>query len=170
MKEKVAKTAKNINVFQTVGMDQREEGSVVLFLRLKALLKKAIHDELVAVFQENAASYLCLTRFYREAILGLNSEDASASPKDDGLDEVNEAILLGLSDETFSPVRQIVRMICVPKNIVYRWPVNSLHFAIRHQTSSLGSSQTLRQSEGKSNRVELSIQLYGLMPSIRHQG
>jgi hypothetical protein len=33
--------------------------------------------------------------------LGLNSEKASSWPKDDGLDEVNEASLLALSDEPF---------------------------------------------------------------------
>jgi hypothetical protein len=44
--------------------------------------------------------------FCRVAILGLNSEEASSSLKDDGLDEVNEAILLALSDELFSSARQ----------------------------------------------------------------
>jgi hypothetical protein len=37
--------------------------------------------------------------------LGLNSEEASSSPKDDDLDEVNETILLALFDELFSSVR-----------------------------------------------------------------
>jgi hypothetical protein len=61
-------------------------------------LEKVIHDELVAVLQENTISYPNVTRFYREAILGLNSEEASSSPKDDGLDTLNEPILLALSD------------------------------------------------------------------------
>jgi DNA-binding MurR/RpiR family transcriptional regulator len=52
--------------------------------------------------------------------LGLSSEEVSSSPKDDGLDEVNEAILLALSDESFSSVRQIAHRICVPKSTVYR--------------------------------------------------
>jgi hypothetical protein len=94
------------------------------FLRLKGLSKRAIHDELVAVLQENAVSYSSatrVTRFCREVILGLNSEASSSSPKDDDLnegDEVNEAILLALSDEPFSSVpsvRQIARRISVPK-------------------------------------------------------
>jgi hypothetical protein len=33
-----------------------EQRSIALFLRLKDLSKKAIHHELVAVFQENAVS------------------------------------------------------------------------------------------------------------------
>jgi hypothetical protein len=42
------------------------------------------------------------------------------SPKDDGPDEMNNAILLALSDESLSSVpsvRQIVRRICVAKAI-----------------------------------------------------
>jgi hypothetical protein len=184
-----------MNVFQIVGMDRMDQRSVVLFLRLKGLSKRAIHDELVAVLQENAVSYSSVTRVTRfcgEVILGLNSEAALSSPKDDGLNEVNEAnevnetILLALSDEPFSSVpsvRQMARRICIPKvvQIVYRRIVDSLHFTVRHQISdikhqtyALGSSQALRPSESKSSqigssRVELSIQLRDLLLSIRHQ-
>jgi hypothetical protein len=106
----------------------------------------------------------------KEAIFGLNSEEALSSPKGDGLDEVNEAILLALSREPFSSVLQIARRICVPKRTISRRLVDSLHLTIRHQTSSLGSSQALRQSEGQSMRVPLSIQLRDLLMSIRDQG
>jgi hypothetical protein len=88
--------------------------------------------------------------------LVLNSEEASSSLKDDGLDKVNKAILLALFDEPFSSVlaaRQIARRICVTKGTAYRRLVDSLHFTVRHQTPSLGSSQALRKSEGKSSRV-----------------
>jgi hypothetical protein len=102
--KKTLKTTKNMNVFQIVGMDEMEQKSVVLFLRRKGLLRKAIHHELVAVLQENIVSYSSVTRFYRESILDLNSEESSSSPKDDGLDDVNDAILLALSDEPFSSV------------------------------------------------------------------
>jgi hypothetical protein len=64
-------------------------------------LKKAIHDELVAVLHENGISYSSVTRFCREAIFGLNLEEASSPPIDDGLDEMNEAIMLAWSDEPF---------------------------------------------------------------------
>jgi hypothetical protein len=72
--------------------------------------------------------------------LGLNSEEASSPSKDDGLDEVNEAILLALSDEPFSsvpPVRQIARKTCVPKGTAYGRLVDSLHFPVRYQTSDI---------------------------------
>jgi carbamoylphosphate synthase small subunit len=91
LKENVEKTTNKIKVFQIVGMEQMDQRSVVLFLRLKGLSEKVIHHELVAVLQENAVSYLSMTRvtrFSREAILDLNSDEASSSPKDDGLDEV----------------------------------------------------------------------------------
>jgi hypothetical protein len=84
-----------------------------------------------------------------EGILGLNSEEASSLPKDDDLDEVNEAIMLALFDELFSSVCSVRQMACrisVPKSTGYRQLVDSLHFTVRHQTSSFGSSQALRQS------------------------
>jgi hypothetical protein len=84
-----------------------EQRSVVLFLRLKGVSKKAIYRELVAVLYQNAVSDSSVTRFSREAILGLNSEETSSSPKDDNLDEVNKAILLALSDEPSSSEWQI---------------------------------------------------------------
>jgi hypothetical protein len=85
-------------------MDQMEQRSIVLLLQLKDLSKKAIHYELVAMVQANAVSYSNATRFYREAIFGLNSEETLSSPKGDSLDEVKEAILLALSNEPFTSV------------------------------------------------------------------
>jgi hypothetical protein len=67
-----------------------EQRSAVSFLRLKGLWKKVIHLELGAVLQENAVSYSNATRFCRKAISGPNSEEPSSSPKDDGLNEVND--------------------------------------------------------------------------------
>jgi hypothetical protein len=56
LKENVEKTTKDTNVFQIVRTDQMEYKSVVLFRQLKGLSRKAIHDKLVAVLPENAAS------------------------------------------------------------------------------------------------------------------
>jgi hypothetical protein len=87
-----------------------EQRSVVLFLRLKGPSKKAIYHEPVAVLEENVVSHSSVTRFCREAILGLNSEELSSSLKDNGLEEVNEAILLALSDQPFSSVLSLRRI------------------------------------------------------------
>jgi hypothetical protein len=72
-------------------------------------------------------------------------------------------ILIGEVEIGFSAFQKAVQTI-------YRGLADSLFFTVRHQTSSLGSSQALRQSEGKSSRVELSIQLRDLLVSIQHQG
>jgi hypothetical protein len=179
LKENIEKTTKNLKVFQIVGMDQMEQRNILPFLRLKGFSKKAIHHELVAVFQENAVSYSSVTRFCEEAILGLNSEELSSSPKDDGLDEVNEAILLALSDEIFSSVPSVGQMagrISIPKNwpTVYRRLVDFLYFTVRYQTSDIRHqtsdikhlywvphklSDTQTASQAKSRRVGWSIQL-----------
>jgi hypothetical protein len=93
------------------------------------------------------------------AILGLMSEEASSSPKDDDLDEVNEAILLALSDEPFSCVFSVRQIADSPQDMRSKTHsissvVDSLHFAIRHQTASLGPFKALRESEGKRSHVE----------------
>jgi hypothetical protein len=58
------KKTKNLNLFQIVGIDQMEQKSVGLFVRLKGVSKKAIHHELMAVLSENAVSSSSVTRFY----------------------------------------------------------------------------------------------------------
>jgi hypothetical protein len=77
------------------------ERSIVLFPRLNGLLRKSIHHKLVVVLEENVISYSSATKLCREAILGVNSEAISSSPKDDSRDEFNETILLVLSNEPF---------------------------------------------------------------------
>jgi hypothetical protein len=153
-----------------------EQRSVGLCLQRKGLLKKAIHHELAAVFQENAVSDSSLTRFCAEVILGLDSEEASSPPKGDHLDEVNEmnkAILLALSNEPFasaSSVRQISRRIWLPKSFVYCRLVDSLHFTVTHQTFSLGFSQALRQLESKLSRVVDSISRFPIVHPASRRG
>jgi transposase len=67
LKEDHENRTENVNVIQIVGMDEMDEmeqRSVVLSLRLNDFSKKAIHHELVAVLQENAISYSNVRRFY----------------------------------------------------------------------------------------------------------
>jgi hypothetical protein len=69
------------------------------------------------VLQENSISYSDTTKFWRETILGLDSEDVLSLPKDGVLDEENQTVLLVLSNEQFSSVRQITGRMCVPKTL-----------------------------------------------------
>jgi hypothetical protein len=91
------------------------------------------------VLQENAVSYSSVTRFYSAGKLFWTwirkRHHQPSSPKDNCLDQVNEVILLALSDEPFSSVpsvRQVACRICVPKGTEYRRLVDSLHFTVRH--------------------------------------
>jgi hypothetical protein len=72
-------------------INQMEQRCVVRFLPLKSLSKNDIHYKLITVLLENAVLYSSVTnamRFCKKAILILNSEDISLSPKDNGLDEI----------------------------------------------------------------------------------
>jgi hypothetical protein len=76
----------------------------------------------------------------RELKRAICSEPRGRAVVSGDLRNANEAILLVLSDESFSSVpsvRQITGMICVLNSTVYRRLVDSLHFAIRHQTSEI---------------------------------
>jgi hypothetical protein len=85
-----------------------------LFIQENSSQQSYIQEELVAMLHENAISYLNVRRFCREDILDLNLEEASSLPNDDDLNGVNEAILLALSDEPFSSVRQMrSKMHCI---------------------------------------------------------
>jgi hypothetical protein len=81
-----------------IGMDEMEQSGMILFLRLEGRSKRVIHHELVMVLQENVVSHSSVTKFCREANLGLNSEEISLSPKEVSIDEANEAVLLTLSE------------------------------------------------------------------------
>jgi hypothetical protein len=79
LKETVEKTTRNVSGFQIVGRDQMKQRRAILVLRLKGLSKKAIPHEFVVLLQGNAISYSSVTRFCREARLGLNSEEVSSA-------------------------------------------------------------------------------------------
>jgi hypothetical protein len=49
--------------------------------------------------------------------LCLNSKEASSSPKDHDLDEVNKTILLALSDEPFSSVPSVRQIADSPRDM-----------------------------------------------------
>jgi hypothetical protein len=103
---------------------------------------------------------LSVARFCNEAIVGLNSEEVSSSPKDDGLDQVNEAIPLALSDEPFSSIRQIARKISVPKSCISAISSVCRFSAFHSQTSHifivfLTSSPTVNRQVDSSCRSNL---------------
>jgi hypothetical protein len=155
LKEKMGKMTKNRMAFQMSqtwggwsdgnGLNGAEE--CWFFSATQGPLERAIHHELVAMLQENAVSYSSVMRFYsagRRFWAWIRKKpDQPSSPKDEDLDEVNEAILLALSDEPSSSVpsvRQIARRICVPKSIasiVSRRLVDSRHFRVRNQKSDI---------------------------------
>jgi hypothetical protein len=150
---------------------------VLSFSATQVLSKTDIHDKLVAALQENAVSYSSVTRFYREAILGLNSGEISSSPKDDGLDEVNQEILLALYDESFSSVPSVEQIADSPPEMRSKksWILSPCRFSPFHNHTSdifigfLTSSPTVRR-QIESSRIELSIQFRDLLLSIQPQG
>jgi hypothetical protein len=109
-------------------------------------------------------------RFCREAIFGLNSEEASSLPKNDSLDEMNEAIMLALSDEHFSSARHMADRPQDMRSKKHSISPVCRFSAFHTQTSGifigfLTSSPTVRR-QVKSSRIEFSIGYNGDTCSI----
>jgi hypothetical protein len=124
-------------------------------------------------------------------ILDLNSEEASSSPKDDGLDEMKWTkqfcwlcpmkpffctFCTADNPQDMRSKRRCFSSFCQPLYFTVRHQTSDIRHQtsdIKHQTSNifiefLISSLTVRR-QGKSSGVELSIQLRDLLLSIRHQ-
>jgi hypothetical protein len=100
-----------------------------------------------------------VAKFCGEAIFSLNSEEGSASSKDDGFDEMNEAILLALPEEPFSSVQQIADSPQDKRSKKHYISLACRFFALRSQTSDnfiglLINSLTVNSQ--MASRVELS--------------
>jgi hypothetical protein len=130
LKENVEKQPKILTCFRSSEWTKWSKGVLVL-CATQGPLEKTIHYDLVAVLQENVVLCSNVTRFCRETISSLNSKEVSSSPKNDGFDQVNEAMLLDLSDEPFSSRQPMARIIRVPKSSVYRPFADSLHFTVK---------------------------------------
>jgi hypothetical protein len=81
-------------------MDQR---SIVLFLAMKGLSARAVHDELVAVLVSNAIAYSTVTKYLRHSQLPPIIADPLVEPPTTVTDG---AILDDLQRQPFSSVRK----------------------------------------------------------------
>jgi hypothetical protein len=84
-------------------MDQR---SIALYLSMKELSVKAIHQEIVQTLGAEAVAYLTVTWYLRAAKLLAQSKEACDEAGVMRTDSVNAAILKALTDNPFTSVRQ----------------------------------------------------------------
>jgi hypothetical protein len=114
-------------------MDQKP---IVLYLRMKGMALNTLHDDLVRTFGKDAVAYSTVTKYARSAQFSGRKEATSPEAPDVERSRVDEAMLIALAEFPFpfSSVRELSRMICLPRSTVdqHRHLTQSLHFTVRH--------------------------------------
>jgi transposase len=141
-------------------MDQR---SICLFLAMKGLSAREVHDELVAVLGRGAIAYSTVTSYPRQwQFSAISSEPSDESPTT----IIDGASLDALDKQPFSSVRELTKLTSIPTTTVYRRLTRSLGFVVKHLRCV---PHTLTDTQ-KAEAMALSNQLLLEMRSIKHQG
>jgi hypothetical protein len=109
-----------------------DQNPIVLYLRMKAMAFDAIHDDLVRTLEKDAMAYSTVTKYARTAQLSGPNEATPPEAPDMERSPVDEAILTALPEFLFSSVRELSRMICLPRSTVHRHLTQSLRFTVRY--------------------------------------
>jgi hypothetical protein len=110
-------------------MDQQ---SIVLYLSRKGLSAVAIHHNLVATLGAEAVSYPFVTRCLPEAIFTSSNPPDPLPPPEHQLDDSDQAILPALADQHFASIRELSRLIHLPRTTIHRRLTQSLGFRVHH--------------------------------------
>ena len=142
-------------------MDQR---SICLFLEMKGLSARAIHNELIAVLGSEAVAYSTVTKYLR---LRKHPNDFAETVFIESIKEENfidQAITLALNEEPFASIRQIARKTLLPRSTIFRHLTLSMGFVMKHLRwvpHNLSDDQ-------KQMRVDKSNDLLQLLNSMKH--
>jgi hypothetical protein len=107
-------------------MDQR---SICLFLAMKGLSARDVHNELVAVLGPDAIVYLTVTSSLRQRKFPTISSEPSDEPPTTIIDD---AILNALDKQPFASVKELTKFTCISTTTVYRHLTRSLEFIVKH--------------------------------------
>jgi hypothetical protein len=104
-----------------------EQGSICLFLAMKRLSARDVHNELVAVLGPDAIAYSTVTNCLRQRQFPAISSEPSDQPP---TTIIEDAIMDALDKQPFSSVRELAKLTCIPTTTVYRHLTRSLGFEI----------------------------------------
>jgi hypothetical protein len=108
-------------------MDQR---SICLFLAMKRLSAREVHNELVAVLGLDAIGYSTVTRYLRQRQVPASSPGPCDEPP---MTIIDDEILEALDKQPFSSVKELAKFPCVPITTVYRQLTRSLGSILKHR-------------------------------------
>jgi hypothetical protein len=105
---------------------------IVVYLSLKGMSAREIHDNIVATLGVDAVSYSSVTSYLREARFPLSKPEPHPTDLQRDLDDSDLAILAALEDSLFAPVQQFSQLTHLPSTTVYRRLTQSLEFVACH--------------------------------------
>jgi hypothetical protein len=139
-----------------------DQGSICLFLAMKGLSAREVHNAHVAVLGLDAIAYSTVTRYGQER----QFPASSSQPCDEPLTIiVDGAILEALNNKPFSSVRKLAKFPWIPTTTVYQHLTGLLGFVLKHLRYV---PQTMTDIL-KAQRITLSNQLLLELLSIKHQ-
>jgi ABC-type branched-subunit amino acid transport system ATPase component len=107
-------------------MDQR---SICLFLAMKQLSAHAIDNKLIAVLGPDAIGYSTVTNYLRQryfpSTLREIADELAATV-------IDNALLDALEKQTFSFIRELAQLTCIPRSMVHRHLTQSLGLVVKH--------------------------------------
>jgi hypothetical protein len=105
---------------------------IVVYLSLKGMSAREIHDDIVATIGPDTASYSSVTRYLREAQFPPSKPEPRPAGVQRDLNDSDQAILAALEDSVFSWARQLSRLTHLPSTTVYRRLTQLLGFVARY--------------------------------------
>jgi hypothetical protein len=105
---------------------------IVVYLSLKGMSAREIHDSIIATIMPDAVSYSSVTRNLREARFPPSKPEPHPADVQRDLNDSDHAILTALEDGPFASVRQLSGLTHLPSTNVYRRLTQSLGFVARH--------------------------------------
>jgi hypothetical protein len=105
---------------------------IVVYLSLRGMSAREIHDDIVGSLVPDAVSYSSVTRYLREARFLLSIPELHPADVQRDLDDSDQDILTALEDNPFASVRQPSRLTHFPSTTVYHHLTQSLGFVARH--------------------------------------
>jgi hypothetical protein len=107
-------------------------GPIVVYLSLKWMSAREIHDDIIATLGPDAVSYSSVTRYIREARFPPSEPEPHPAGVQRDLDDSDQDILAALEDNPFTSVRHLSQLTHLPSTTVYRRLTQSLGFVARH--------------------------------------
>jgi hypothetical protein len=105
---------------------------IVVYLSLKWMSAREIHDDIGAILGPDAMSYSSVTRYLREARFSPSKPEPDPADVQRNLDDSDQAILAALEDRPFASVRQLSRLTHLLSTTVYCHLTQSPGFVARH--------------------------------------